>query len=94
MLPVKWMPTSRGRFEHAVLLVTLPKSEAAKPRRISVNDLVSSPAIKNEQQTELDKPEGTLGLCFTPRVDIMETEEESLLLADLSSGEASVHRLG
>jgi HSP20 family protein len=72
-----------ARFEHGVLFVTLPKSEAAKPRRISVNDLVNGPAIKKEQQTELDKPEVTLGLCFTPRVDIMETEEESLLLADL-----------
>jgi HSP20 family protein len=71
-----------ARFEHGVLFVTLPKSEAAKPRRISVNDLVNSPAIK-KQRTELDKPAVTLGLCFTPRVDIMETEEESLLLADL-----------
>jgi HSP20 family protein len=70
-------------FEHGVLLVTLPKSEAAKPRRISVNDVVHSPAIKKEQPTELDKPEVTLGLIYTPRVDIMETEEESLLLADL-----------
>jgi HSP20 family protein len=72
-----------ARFEHGVLFVTLPKSEAAKPRRISVNDLVNSSAIKKEQRTELDKPEVALGLCFTPRVDIMETEEESLLLADL-----------
>jgi HSP20 family protein len=72
-----------ARFEHGVLFVTLPKSEAAKPRRISVNDVVNSPAIKKEQRTELDKPEVTLGLCYTPRVDIMETEEESLLLADL-----------
>jgi HSP20 family protein len=70
-----------ARFEHGVLFVTLPKSEAAKPRRISVNGLVNRPAIK--QRTELDKPAVTLGLCFTPRVDIMETEEESLLLADL-----------
>jgi HSP20 family protein len=61
----------------------LPKNEAAKPRRISVNDVVNSPAIKKEQRTELAKPEVTLGLCFTPRVDIVETEEESLLLADL-----------
>jgi len=72
-----------ARFEHGVLFVTLPKSEAAKPRRISVNDVVNSPAIKKEQRTELDKPEVTHGLCYTPRVDIMETEEESLLLADL-----------
>ena len=72
-----------ARFEHGVLFVTLPKSEAAKPRRISVNDLVNSPAIKKEQRTEVDKPEVTPGICFTPRVDIMETEEESLLLADL-----------
>ena len=72
-----------ARFEHGVLLVTLPKSEAAKPRRISVNDMVTSPAIKKEQRTELAEPEAPLGLCFTPRVDIMETEEESLLFADL-----------
>jgi HSP20 family protein len=72
-----------ARFEHGVLLVTLPKSEAAKPRRIRVNDVVNSPAIKKEQRTDLDKPEVTPGLCYTPRVDIMETEEESLLLADL-----------
>jgi HSP20 family protein len=72
-----------ARFEHGVLFVTLPKSEAAKPRRISVNDLVNSQAVKKEQRTELDKPEVTLGLCYTPRVDIRETEEESLLLADL-----------
>jgi HSP20 family protein len=84
MLPVKVDADKvEARFEHGVLLVTLPKSEAAKPRRISVNDLVNSPAIKKEQQTELDKPEVTLGLCFTPRVDILETDEESLLLADL-----------
>lgn len=72
-----------ARFELGVLLVTLPKNEAAKPRRISVNDLVNSPAIKREQRTELDTPGVTLGLCFTPRVDIMGTEEEALLLADL-----------
>ena len=72
-----------ARFEHGVLLVTLPKSEAAKARRISVNDMVHSPAIKKEQRTELDKPRVTPGLCYTPRVDIMESEEESLLLADL-----------
>jgi HSP20 family protein len=81
-----------ARFEHGVLFVTLPKSEAAKPRRISVNGLVNRPAIK--QRTELDKPAVTLGLCFTPRVDIMETEEESLLLADLPGvkpGAVDVH---
>jgi HSP20 family protein len=72
-----------ARFEHGVLFVTLPKSEAAKPRRISVNDMVNSPAIKKEQRTEPEKPEVTPGLCYTPRVDIIETEEESLLLADL-----------
>jgi HSP20 family protein len=72
-----------ARFEHGVLLVTLPKNEAAKPRRISVNDLVNTPAIKKELPTELDKPEVTPGICYTPRVDIIETEEESLLLADL-----------
>ena len=84
MLPVKVDANKvEARFEHGVLFVTLPKTEAAKPRRISVNDVVNSPAIKKEQRTELDKPEVTLGLCFTPRVDIMETEEESLLLADL-----------
>jgi HSP20 family protein len=84
MLPVKVDADKvEARFEHGVLFVTLPKTEAAKPRRISVNDLVTSPAIKNEQRTEVDNPEVTLGLCFTPRVDIMETEKESLLLADL-----------
>jgi len=72
-----------ARYELGVLFVTLPKSEAAKPRRISVNDLVNCPAIKKEQRIELDKPEATPGLYFTPRVDIMETEEESRLLADL-----------
>ena len=72
-----------ARFEHGVLFVTLPKSEAAKPRRISVNDVVNGPAIKKEQRTEADKPEVTPGLCFTPLVDVRETEEESLLLADL-----------
>lgn len=71
-----------ARFEHGVLFVTLPKNEAAKPRRISVNDMVNSPAIKKEQQTELE-PEVMLGVCYTPRVDIMETEEGSLLVADL-----------
>ena len=55
-----------ARFEHGVLFVTLPKSEAAKPRRICVNDLVNSPAIQKEQPTELDKPQVTPGLCFTP----------------------------
>jgi HSP20 family protein len=72
-----------ARFEHGVLFVTLPKSEAAKPRRISVNDIVNSPAIRKEERTELEQPVDMLGLCYTPRVDIMETEEESLLLADL-----------
>lgn len=84
MLPVKVAADKvEARFEHGVLFVTLPKSEAAKPRRISVNDMVNGPAIKKEQRTELDKPEVAPGLSFTPRVDIMETEEESLLLADL-----------
>jgi HSP20 family protein len=83
MLPVKVDADKvEARFEHGVLLVTLPKSEAAKPRRISVNDLLNSPAIKKEQRTELD-PEVTPGLCYTPRVDIMGTEEETLLLADV-----------
>lgn len=72
-----------ARFEHGVLLITLPKNEAAKPRRISVNDIVNIPANKIELRTELDKPVVALGLSFTPRVDIMETDEESLLLADL-----------
>ncbi len=45
--------------------------------------MVNSPAVMKEQRTELDNPEVPLGLCFTPRVDIMETEEELLLLADL-----------
>jgi HSP20 family protein len=84
MLPVKVDADKvEARFEHGVLFVTLPRSEAGKPRRISVNDRVNSPAIKKEQRTELDKPEVMLGLCFTPRVDIMGTEEESLLLVDL-----------
>jgi len=84
MLPVKVDADKvEARFEYGVLFVTLPKSEAAKPRRISVNDVENGPAIKKEQRTELDKPEVTHGLCYTPRVDIMETEEESLLLADL-----------
>jgi HSP20 family protein len=84
VLPVKVDADKvEARFEYGVLFVTLPKSEAAKPRRISVNDRVNSPSIKNEQRTEWDTPEGTLDLCFTPRVDIMGTEEESLLLADL-----------
>jgi HSP20 family protein len=84
MLPVKVDADKvEARFEYGVLFVTLPKSEAAKPRRISVNDRVNSPAIKKEQRTEWDTPEGTLDFCFTPRVDIMGTEEESLLLADL-----------
>src|SRR5437899_8351181 len=78
MLPAKVDADKvEARFEHGVLFVTLPKTEAAKPRRISVNDVVNSPAIKKEQRTELDKPEVTLGLCFTPRVDIMETDEDS-----------------
>jgi len=77
-----------ARFEHGVLFVTLPKNEAAKPRRISVNDrvngpIVNGPAINKEQRTELDKPKVTLSVCYTPRADVMETEEESLLFADL-----------
>jgi HSP20 family protein len=72
-----------ARFEHSVLLVTLPKNEAARPRRISVNDIVNSPAIKKEERTELDKPEVSPGLCYSPRVDVLETDEESLLFADL-----------
>ena len=84
MLPVKVDADKvEARLEYGVLFVTLPKNEAAKPRRISVNDMVNSPAIKKEQRTELAKDEVPLGLSFTPRVDIMETEEESLLLADL-----------
>jgi len=84
VLPVKVDADKvEARFEYGVLSVTLPKSEAAKPRRISVNDRVNGPAIKKEQRTERDTPEGTLDLWFTPRVDIMGTEEESLLLADL-----------
>jgi HSP20 family protein len=72
-----------ARFEHGILFVTLPKSDAAKPRRISVNEVVNSPATKKEPRTELDKPDVTRGLCFTPRVDVLETEEELLLVADL-----------
>jgi HSP20 family protein len=84
MLPVKVDADKvEARFEHGVLLVTLPKNEAAKPRRISVNDMVNMAAITKEQRPELDQPEVMLGVCYTPRVDIMETEEESLLLADL-----------
>jgi HSP20 family protein len=84
MLPVKVDADKvEARFEHGVLFVTLPKSEAAKPRRIAVNDLVNSCAIKKEQRTEVAELEVTPGLCYTPRVDIRETEEESLLLADL-----------
>jgi len=45
--------------------------------------MVNSPAIKKEQRTELGTPDGPLGLLFTPRVDIVETEEELLLLADV-----------
>ena len=84
MLPVKVDADKvEARFDHGVLCVTLPKNEAAKPRRISVNDMVNSPAIKKELRAELVKPEVTPGVCYTPRVDIMETEAESLLLADL-----------
>lgn len=84
MLPVKVDADKvEARFEHGVLLITLPKNEAAKPRRISVNELVNSPAINKELVTELDKPEVAPGLCYTPLVDIMETDGESLLLADL-----------
>jgi HSP20 family protein len=84
VLPVKVDADKvEARFEQGVLFVTLPKNEAAKPRRINVNELVNSPVIKKEQHTELDTPEVRLGLCFIPRVDIMEAEEESLLLADL-----------
>ena len=64
-------------------MVTLPKNEAAKPRRISVNDVVNGPAMQKEPRTELAKAEETLGVCYTPRVDILGNEEESLLLADL-----------
>ena len=84
LLPVKVDADKvEARFEHGVLFVTLPKNEAAKARRISVNDLVNGPPIKEEHRIELDKPAAPLGLCFTPRVDIVETDEESLLLADL-----------
>jgi len=77
-----------ARFEQGVLLVTLPKSEAARPRRISVNDMVNSPVangppIKKEQRTEPEKPEVSPGLCYSPRVDVLESDEESLLFADL-----------
>jgi len=84
VLPVKVDADKvEARFEQGVLFVTLPKSEAAKPRRISVNDLENRPAATKEQRTDPDKPEVTPGLCFTPRVDILDTEDESLLLADL-----------
>jgi HSP20 family protein len=84
LLPVKVDADKvEARFEQGVLLVTLPKNEAAKPRRISVNDLVNSPEIKEEPRTRLDKAEATLGVCFIPRVDIIEADEEFLLLADL-----------
>jgi len=84
LLPVKVDADKvEARFEFGVLSVTLPRSEAGKPRRISVNDVVNSPAIKEKQRPELEKPEVAPGLCFTPRVDVVATEEESLLLADL-----------
>jgi HSP20 family protein len=83
MLPVKVDADKvEARFEHGVLLVTLPKNEAARPRRISVNDIVNSPSIKKEQRTEPDNGEVKPGICYSPRVDMMQTDEESLLLAD------------
>jgi HSP20 family protein len=83
MLPVKVDADKvEARFEHGVLLLTLPKSEAAKSRRISVSDLVNSPPIRKERRSELDA-EVTPGVCYTPLVDIMDTDRESLLLADL-----------
>jgi len=44
---------------------------------------VNSPALKEQGRSESENPEVAPGLCFTPRVDVVETEEESLLLADL-----------
>jgi HSP20 family protein len=94
VLPVKVDADKvQARLEHGVLLVTLPKNEAARPRRIRVNDIVTNeivtndivngPAIKNEEGTELDQPEVRLALCYSPRVDVVEIDGESLLLADL-----------
>jgi len=38
---------------------------------------------QKEQRTELDRTETTRGVFYTPRVDILETEDELTLLADM-----------
>ena len=43
-----------------------------------------NPLVKQERQTEVSRPELTRNTTvFTPRVDIVETEDELLLLADM-----------
>jgi len=60
----------QARFEHGVLFVTLPKNEAAKPRRIRVNDVVERPPMQKEPRTELANPRRRWCLLHSP-VDIL-----------------------
>ena len=40
-------------------------------------------ALQKQQTTEVARPEATQGVYYTPRVDILETENELTLFADL-----------
>jgi len=53
-----------------VLFVTLPKNEAAKPRRIRVNDVVNGPQWQKERAPSC-QIRGDAGVCYTPVSDIL-----------------------
>ena len=52
-----------------------------------VNQSVALP--KNGSLTEVGCPEGTPGVWYTPRVDILETDEELTLYADLPGAKSA-----